>query len=51
MEQPLKMIQVYAETHEKIKRLALEAKLPVRKYMEKLAKEKEDETIPNSNRV
>lgn len=44
-EQKLKMLQVYPETHELIKKLALNAGLSVRKYMEKIAKEKQDETV------
>lgn len=37
MARELKMIQVYAETHDKIKGQAWEARMSVRKYMEKLA--------------
>jgi len=41
----LKMIQVYPATHELIKQLAFKANLSVRKYMEKLALEKQNETV------
>lgn len=41
----LKMIQVYPQTHEQIKILALKAGLSVRKYMEKIAQEKTDASI------
>ena len=49
MKEPeLKMIQVFAETHKKIKRLAFYADKPVRQYMadlaDKLEEERKDET-------
>lgn len=48
-DQKLKMIQVYSHTHELIRKLAFNADMSVRKYMEKIAKEKQDETVRDSN--
>jgi hypothetical protein len=56
MKEPeLKMLQVFAETHKKIKRLAfLDDDKPIRRYMAELANKleeerKKDETVRNSN--
>jgi hypothetical protein len=48
MKEPeLKMIQVFAETHKKIKRLAFYADKPVRQYMKELAEREEKQSESN----
>lgn len=48
-EPKLKMIQVFAETHDKIKVLAAKKKKPVRQYMKELAENEEQKDENHKN--